>query len=275
MHVSVLPSLPFASSPVCFGTVAHPGDRRALLLAQDLTVDHERPAYPVGVPVLERIVDVVARMHAFWWNSDVLTSRRFALPMPRPTRMPQATPSQVIEANAAAIKLPIRSFLMAHDDGLSGLEKRLLGLLGRRWGELFVERMRDRRSITLIHGDLHLLGNVFVHRETGTITFIDWADSKPGLGPHDIAYCLISADTENRVVRDTLLLRRYHERLGASGITGYPWDLCIRDYRFSVLTNLLRCVLQDSLPWLRKTSAIAEVWECDRLFDDPVPSAWS
>lgn len=159
--------------------------------------------------------------------------------------------------------------LAAHDRELSAFEKRLLASLAEQWGELFLERMRDGRSITLIHGDLHLLGNVFVQRETGAVRFIDWADAKPGLGSHDIAYCLISADTANRKARDTALLRRYHGRLRELRIAAYPWDVCVWDYRFAVLTNLLQCVLQDSLRWLRRTSAIAAVWDCDRLYDDP------
>jgi len=93
------------------------------------------------------------------------------------------------------------------------------------------------------------------------------------LGPHDVAYALISAGTEDRTTRDTALLRRYHDRLRAAGITGYPWPLCVWDYRFALLTNLLQYVLQDSLRWLRKTTAIAQVWECDRLFGEPLPNA--
>ena len=183
--------------------------------------------------------------------------------------MPQAAPAQVIAANAAAIREPIHQFLIAHERELSTFEKRLLALLAESWGDLFRERTRDERASTLIHGDLHLLGNVFVHRQTGTVRFVDWADCKPGLGPHDIAYCLIAADTPDRMARDTALLRRYHERLRETGITGYPWDVCVRDYRFALLTNLLQCVLQDSLGWLRTTSAIAELWDCERLVTDP------
>lgn len=275
IHASVLPALPEAPSPACYGMLVREENDTALLLTQDLTVDHDRPVGPVGVEILGQITDVVARMHAFWWESDVLVSPRFASSMPRPTRMPQAAPVEAIEANGAAIKGPIRLFLTTHDHDLGDLEKRLLELLEHRWGELFLARMQARRSITLIHGDLHLLGNVYRHRETGAVRFIDWADSKPGLGPHDVAYCLISADTEHREARDTSLLRRYHERLHALGIADYPWSICTWDYRFAVLTNLLQCVLQNSLSWLHKTSAIAAVWECDRLFNEPPPNAWS
>lgn len=267
-HAAVL-AMKDAPSPDCFGTLLREADHAALLLTQDLAVDHDRPEAPVGFEVLERIVDAIARVHAFWWEGEILDDERFASPMPRPTRMPQAAPTGVIETNAAAIGEPILAFLTARDPELSTFEKRLLTSLAERWGDLFRRRVRDGRSITLIHGDLHLLGNVFVHRGSDAVRFIDWADAKPGLGPHDIAYSLISADTADRTARDTALLRRYHRRLRESGITTYPWSLCLWDYRFAVLTNLLQCVLQDSLGWLRKTSTIAAIWECDRLFGDP------
>ena len=264
-HRTVLARLPDAPSPACLGTLVREEDHIALLLTQDLGIDHDRPEAPVGMEALERIVDAIARVHAAWWDGAILADARFTSPMPRPTRMPQATPSHVIAANAAAIRKPIQRFLMAHDHELTAYEKRLLASLADRWGALFLDRIRDGRAITLIHGDLHLLGNVFVHRTTGAVRFVDWADCKPGLGPHDIAYSLISADTPDRRARDTALLRGYHGRLGDLGIAGYPWALCLWDYRFALLTNLLQSVLQDSLRWLRKTSAIAAVWECDHL----------
>ena len=268
-HLTVLATMPDAPSPACFGTLVREEDHTALLLTRDLAVDHDRPAAPVDSHVLTRIVDAVAGVHAAWWDGAILADDRFTTPMPRPTRMPQAAPARVIRANAAVIQEPIQRFLMAHDHELTAFEKRLLPWLADRWGELFLERIRDGRLLTLIHGDLHLRGNVFVHRATGAIRFIDWADCKPGLGPHDVAYCLISAETADRKSRDIALLRRYHGRLGELGITGYPWALCLWDYRFALLSNLLQSVLQDSLAWHRKTSAIAAVWECDLLLGNP------
>ncbi len=136
------------------------------------------------------------------------------------------------------------------------------------WPRLFAARVRSARMITLIHGDLHLLGNVFVGRDSQAPRIIDWADCKPGLGPHDVAYCLISAETPDRRRRDTALLERYHGRLSALGVRGYDWEQCLHDYRLALLTNLLQCVLQGILSWLRRTVAIIDVWQCDDLLTD-------
>lgn len=137
-----------------------------------------------------------------------------------------------------------------------------------QWGKMFQRRVMHG-DITLIHGDFHLLGSLFISRTTEDIRIIDWADCKPGLGPHDIAYCLISADADDRLVRDTYLLRRYHHRLLELGISGYGWDQCLWDYRFSLLTNLLQCVLQQSLGWFRKTMEIIRAWRSAELFSPP------
>jgi hypothetical protein len=41
------------------------------------------------------------------------------------------------------------------------------------------------------------------------VRVIDWSELKPGLGPHDLAYCLHMAPTADRPARDRALLRRY------------------------------------------------------------------
>ena len=63
---------------------------------------------------------------------------------------------------------------------------------------------------------------------------IDWSELEPGLGPHDLAYCLLSAPHDDRAARDLALLRRYWDGLQAAGVSGYSWALCRWDYRCSL-----------------------------------------
>lgn len=58
---------------------------------------------------------------------------------------------------------------------------------------------------------------------------------KPGLGPHDLAYCLTVVPTRDRLARDLTLLRRYWDGLRAAGVDDYSWELCEWDFRFSAL----------------------------------------
>lgn len=76
---------------------------------------------------------------------------------------------------------------------------------------------------------------------------IDWSEMKPGLGPHDLAYCLIAAPASDRPARDLALLRHYWEGLRTARVDDYGWELCQWDYRFSVITNLFQSVFQNHL----------------------------
>jgi hypothetical protein len=100
---------------------------------------------------------------------------------------------------------------------------------------------------------------------------IDWSELKPGLGPHDLAYCLLSAPTQDRPARDLALLRRYWEGLGAAGVEEYGWELCLWDYRFSLLTNLFQSVFQKSLTWFRRTAALIAELDCRAALRSPPP----
>lgn len=255
--------------PACPGWSIDQEARSTLLLVEDLSDRYERIAAPVSPHAIEFIVDEIAAIHAFFWNHPKLDGNLFAMPRDNETRMPQAKPPAVIEANAAFLEQQLAAFNDGFRAELDPTETGLLGALREQWRALFQQRVRSG-NITLIHGDFHLLGNLFTSKTTDAIRFIDWADCKPGLGPHDIAYCLISAPTPDRITRDTSVLRRYYHRLLKLGITGYGWDQCLWDYRFSLLTNLLQCVLQRSLAWFRKTMAIIRIWRCAELLSPPL-----
>lgn len=80
---------------------------------------------------------------------------------------------------------------------------------------------RRPTEIALIHGDFHLLGNVFYSGDHSRIRAIDWADAKVGLLQFD--------------------------------------------YQFSLLTNLLQSVSQNSLKWFQKTFKVVQDWNADQL----------
>lgn len=252
-------------SPRLFGAYTDAGDGISLLLTEDLDETHQRPIPPVAIDVLERIVDGIAGFHAAWWENGELNQPGFAAPHDKPTRMPQAYPPAVVHTNIATVPGAIDHFLATFRAELSPREVVLLQHVQAHWARLFELRVGDARAITLIHGDLHLLGNVFLDQESGTPRFVDWADCKPGIGAHDVAYCLISAEAPDRPTRDSALLRRYHARLTALGVRDYGWEQCLWDYRFALLTNLIQCALQGSLHWLRRTVAIVDAWRCDAL----------
>ena len=66
-HRTALATMPDVPAPACHGWMVREQDHAALLLTEDLAVEHDRPGQPVPLDILERIVDAIARVHAAWW----------------------------------------------------------------------------------------------------------------------------------------------------------------------------------------------------------------
>ncbi|MGI8403560.1 MAG: phosphotransferase [Thermomicrobiales bacterium] len=233
--------LPIAT---CLGWIVDQDGQISLLLTEDLSDRYQRICAPVSDRTTQTVVDEIVSIHARFWNHPVLQNDQFATPRDNETRMPQAAPASVIRANAACLDPYLTEFMGRFRGELTPAETELLVSLQQSWETHFLKRVA-RGNVTLIHGDFHLLGNIFVPKSSDDqraddVRIIDWADCKPGLGPHDVAYCLVSVDASDRVSRDTRMLQRHHQRLLALGITGYGWEQCLWDYRFALLTNLLQ-----------------------------------
>lgn len=53
----------------------------------------------------------------------------------------------------------------------------------------------------LLHGDFHLLGNIFIAKESTNVSpikVIDWGQAKRGLGPHDLMFALLAVEVPDR-----------------------------------------------------------------------------
>lgn len=266
-YCNLAPLMPQMPVPALLG--AHDDAQRstALLLLEDLAEQYVPATLPIAEDWLDLLVDVLIELHAAWWQPSRLDAPDFLVPEQGVTRMPQALNEAGLRAHAASAQDALGTFLAGHAHELSVEEQTLLRALSSYWPDLFRTRVVNSHAITLLHGDLHLLGNVFLAKKgiAGGVKLIDWTQAKRGLGPHDLMYLLLSVDVPDRVGRDTRLLRRYHEGLLAKGVSGYAWAQCVWDYRFSMLTNLWQSIFQNSLRWLRKTKEVVRVWECEAL----------
>jgi aminoglycoside phosphotransferase (APT) family kinase protein len=151
----------------------------------------------------------------------------------------------VIARHAAAVRVEAESFFAA-DNELEPAERAVLEDVLGAWERQFQVRVAGGSAITLIHGDFHVLGNVFFRPDDVRPKVIDWSEAKPGLGPHDLAYCLTAVPTEDRLARDRIPLRHYWDGLRSAGVRGYSWELCEWDFRFSAISNLFQSVFQRS-----------------------------
>ena len=100
-----------------------------------------------------------------------------------------------------------------------------------------LHRRMGRLPQTLIHGDLRLDNIMFAaapgHRPA---MVLDWQGVIISAAVQDVAYLLTQNLTiENRRAHEDTLLAHYHARLVAEGVTGYPYDQFVADYRLASL----------------------------------------
>ncbi|CAM4337534.1 aminoglycoside phosphotransferase family protein [Deinococcus marmoris] len=254
----LLPRTPGLPVPGLLGYWDDGPAQECVLLLGDLSPAYQPLSFPPPSAVLERMADVLAAFHAAWWDVPELQAPAFQRPDLDVTRMPQALDAAGLAVHAQAARQATASFLEQQE--LTWRERALLERLAAHWPAVFRQRVA-LGHLTLIHGDLHLMGNVFHSADGAEVRIIDWATIKRGLGAHDLMFMLISADTPDRLKRDTALIQRYHAGLREAGVSNYSLEQCLYDYRLSLLTNLFQATLQGSLRWFRKTALLVELWD--------------
>ncbi len=116
-------------------------------------------------------------------------------------------------------------------------------------GERFVARVRTwyerPRPWTVVHTDYRLDNLLFGTAEGGPpIAVVDWQTVGLGPGVGDVAYFLgAGLLPDQRRAHEVELLRGWHDLVVASGVAGYAWDRCWRDYRWATLAGLHMAIL--------------------------------
>jgi aminoglycoside phosphotransferase (APT) family kinase protein len=249
----------------------HGADARLLLVTEDLAAAGYALRAEISEAHLHAVTDTLVALHARFWEDLLVEVLDPAHPAPSVTRAAQAWPPEVIRAHAAAARDEAARFLEAASADIAPAERELLEEVLEGWEARFLARAAGGRALTLIHGDFHFFGNIYFADHDPRPRVIDWSELKPGLGPHDLAYCLHGAPVADRPARGLALLRRYWEGLRAAGVEAYGWDLCQWDYRFSLVTNLFQSVFQNSLPWFRRTAALVFELEGRAALRSPPP----
>ena len=85
-------------------------------------------------------------------------------------------------------------------------------------------RYRPGGPKTLVHGDAHWGNFLYPHDPAAhNLHLIDWAEWHVNLGVGDLAYNIaLQCYPEHRARIEQPLIRRYHDRLLAHGLHGYP-----------------------------------------------------
>ena len=211
------------------------------ILMEDLRethLPHPPSILPPTIANAERIVDALAQLQAYWWDSEQFG--RVIGELPTEVSIEQAVTEDIGRLPAFA------DFL---GDRLSDEKRRVLEGVSEKLLELKQERLLQQGNLTLIHGDLHA-GNFLYPRDpaSDTIRLIDWKSWSIDPAAYDMANLMTVYWTrERRTQLQDQLLRRYHQRLLEHGIVGYTWENCFYDYRLAVIDSLFFPMWQRSV----------------------------
>ncbi|HEX4423174.1 MAG TPA: phosphotransferase [Kofleriaceae bacterium] len=245
---------------------------RLLLVTEDLgAIGYRVRGTAVSPAELAGAIDALASLYARFWDAVPVEYLDGDFDAESVTRCARAWPPELAVRHGGAARAAAAEFLAGEGVACSPNERALLEDILTAWPGQRAARVAAGRALTLIHADFHFLGNVLFRDHDPRPRIIDWSELKPGLGPHDVAYCLTPIATDDRPARDRALLRRYWDGLRAHGVDDYPWELCRWDHQFSLITNLLQALFQASLMWFRHGVAMIEAHDCRTVLTVPPP----
>jgi hypothetical protein len=173
----------------------------------------------------EATVDALADLHAAFWESDRLAQPWLASPA---EGVFAAMISQLVASGAPALA-------ERYSDHVRGEVMSAIVERAPAWTGILARLVEGPQ--TLIHNDARL-DNLFFS-DDGIPCLIDWQVVARGRGTQDVGNLLAgSMDGDDLSAHWERLLRRYHDKLVACGVSGYSYDQCVEHYRQSVVYPL-------------------------------------
>ncbi|HEY5787169.1 MAG TPA: phosphotransferase [Microlunatus sp.] len=228
---------------------------RSLLLLEDLTAGRPGRSADCMTPAdAELATDMIARVHARWWESPDLPMHPL---LDNDSMMPPGDSTGIFLQHwptfLAKLSTPVTADVI-------------------RWGDAIAQHLegtvRDlfqTAPLTLIHHDYQGDNLIFDVDSIGSLSVIDWQLPVRGRGIIDLAYLLSgSLEPSQRARTETSLVTRYVAELAAHGVGDYTLAQAFRDYRRALLIPPARLVMAvGSSPGM--TAHPGAVWEV--LFD--------
>jgi Ecdysteroid kinase-like family len=210
--------------PRCYHAGLEDGEGRPMLLEdlRDLRMGDQVAG--LELPDAERLVDLLADLHARYWQKDP----------------PGGDASRLVSWTDPALAGMVAQLVAS---GVAALKERYAGRVSAgvldaveqaspRWGEVLARCAEGPQ--TFVHNDFRL-DNIFF-RADGEPVVVDWQLAGRSRGTQDVAY-LLSGSMTTEALRDGWegLLGRYHERLVERGVRDYDLEQCRHHYRQSLL----------------------------------------
>jgi hypothetical protein len=269
----------------CLGSGIDEETGSSFVLLEDLSSSHQvvvprdvQIAMVDGVPAeaqIVAVVDTLARIHAYWWE--------------RVTAPVEVTEwSRDHKGFNAFLELQTDAWLAVVRDHGAWLPAevvefygRILPELGGYWERELRGRMRERRNLSLVHGDAYFANFLTpIPPGTGTTYLIDWQSPSFEIPASDLANLCATfwtARQRSDQSRERRILRRYHDQLCAGGVTGYTLDDLHADYT-RALIDWVHVPVRDAADgavraywWPKMQCVIAAYrdWNCDAMLSPP------
>jgi aminoglycoside phosphotransferase (APT) family kinase protein len=281
--VAGLPTHPRVVVP-CYAAAFDQPTGNSYLLLRDESATHAPPvtrAQQVGIvesvpaqAYLETIVDALAELHAFWWQSPLLSTE-----VARAGRWFEE--SWPVEHYVGQLQMRWDTFSAQEGNSIPEdwrriYERTLTGL--RPFWERYLEpRFQAGHNLTLGHGDAYCC-NFLCPRipGQGPTYLLDWQSPEVNIGAIDLVNMCASFWTQQQRLegrREEMLLRRYRDNVLAHGVKDFSLDDLHTDYRIGLIDWIFYPVWDsnngsDRDYWQPKMRCLLEAfqdWECETL----------
>lgn len=186
----------------------------------------------------ERIIDVVARLHAPFWDSPRLAEMAWLPPMDNP--LYQAGQGMALER-----------FPAFADRFGERIGPEMLGHVERACHHYvdMLHHVAAQPHLTFTHTDCRAENYLFGGSAgADVVTMVDFQLCTKHFGPWDVANLIGGSMTPDvRRGCEAELIEGYHRTVTSLGVTGYSLEQCWHDYRMSLLQNCTASVIVSDL----------------------------
>jgi thiamine kinase-like enzyme len=244
--------------PICYEAMEDNGFSHVIL--ENLSKTHlvvTDLQYPPSKEYLERAIDCLAEIHAFWWNHPKL--KEFYKHSYYLYNSKARTLNEKVDFNWFGnwfenVNQSLNRMLKSLENKISVNRKNSFKEIFSKFPQIVYERIQQDK-LTFIHGDAHY-SNFFYPKDISnpqskTILF-DWDHWSIGVGCQDLAYMIgLYLYPDYRHLIEEYLIKRYYKNILKLGIQDYSWDECWYDYKLFAMLNIYRVVnwWSDNRPW--------------------------
>ncbi|MGB1288276.1 MAG: hypothetical protein ACPG7F_17205 [Aggregatilineales bacterium] len=194
----------------------------------------------------ERVMDMLAQHHAFWWADEKFSDA------------PYQVDEAILDNRLETSKQAYAKFAQYMGRSLNDKQRSLVEKVCTTLPDFRREQLLSGNQTTLLHGRTRPTDFLYSHND---IRVRRWQHWRTGIGTDDLAY-LIAAHFPFpvRKFEQKRLLERYFNSLRMNGVKDYTWDALQRDYSASV-AHTIATLVQD---WA-ETTVTDNQWATGKL----------